>query len=88
MAKILCRKCGTVSDDSLGGCPNCGEPFLMAGAQPRCIRPAPAVQPVKKKKSKLLNFVQDEGLLISAKEGNEKYYKINLNQLDERLIGV
>lgn len=37
---------------------------------------------------KLLNFVQDEGLLISAKEGNEKYYKINLNQLDERLIGV
>ena len=28
MAKILCRKCGTVSDDSLGGCPNCGEPVF------------------------------------------------------------
>ena len=57
MAKILCRKCGTVSDDSLGSCPNCGEPFPMIGAQPRRAQPAPPVQPVKKKKSKLLNFV-------------------------------
>lgn len=57
MAKILCRKCGTVSDDSLGGCPNCGEPFPMVGTQPRCAHPAPSARPVKKKKSKLLNFV-------------------------------
>lgn len=57
MAKILCRKCGTVSDDSLGSCPNCGEPFPMIGSQPRCAQPAPSACPVKKKKSKLLNFV-------------------------------
>ncbi len=57
MAKILCRKCGTVSDDSLGGCPNCGEPFPMVGTQPRRAQPAPSARPVKKKKSKLLNFV-------------------------------
>lgn len=37
---------------------------------------------------KLLDFVQEQGLLISAKEGTEKYYKIDLGQLDKMLAEV